>query len=222
MAKRLPKHIAIIMDGNRRWARKKGLSIASGHKEGVKALRRITQSADSRGIKYLTVYSFSTENWFRKKVEIIALLNLMEEVLENEVPRLDENNVKLKIIGDIDALPESLRRKIVQAERKLSKNKGLVLIVAINYGGRAEIVEACKKAKVVTEKNITDNLYTRGFPDPDLLIRTGGVARLSNFLLWQAAYTELYFTDVLWPDFKESHLDKAILDYNKRERRFGK
>jgi len=222
MIKKVPNHIAIIMDGNRRWAQKKNRSIKEGHQEGVKALKRIVRHAGDISVKYLTVYAFSTENWFRKKVEVATLFQLITEALEKEVPELDENNVILKFIGDLKELPKSLQRKIKIAEDKLSRNTGLNLVVALNYGGRAEIIEAFKKTRSITEKNFEKNLYTAGIPDPDFLIRTGGVLRLSNFLLWQAAYSELYFTDILWPDFKKKHLDKAILDYNKRERKFGR
>ena len=222
MYKKIPQHIAIIMDGNRRWAKKKNLSVSKGHRKGVDALKGIVQYSGKVGIKYLTVYAFSTENWFRKKVEIVALIKILANALKREVQELNQNNVRLKFIGNIKEFPSNLQKKIKESEEKLKKNTGLNLLVALNYGGRAEIIEAAKKAKNLNEKNIQENLYTKNVPDPELIIRTGGVFRLSNFLLWQAAYSELYFTEVLWPDFKESHLDKAILDYNKRERRFGK
>lgn len=210
------------MDGNRRWARKKRLPFDGGHREGVETLKRIVKHSGKIGVKYLTVYAFSTENEFRQRVEIRALFKILEGALEKELPELHKNNVLLKFIGNIGELPSSLRKKIHKAEEKLKRNTGLNLIIAFNYGGRDEIIEAFKKTKSITLKNVEKNLYTAGIPDPDLLIRTGGVLRLSNFLLWQSAYSELYFTDVLWPDFKEKHLDKAILDYNKRERRFGR
>lgn len=219
---RIPKHIAIIMDGNRRWAKKRGLFSHKGHQEGVKSFKKIVKYSGKIGVGYLTVYAFSTENKLRAKLEVEALFRILEDALEKEAPELNKNNVKINFIGDINGLPKSLQEKIKKIEKFLSKNKGLNLIIALNYGGRKEIVQAAQKASKITEKNIENNLYTKGIPDPDLVIRTGGEMRLSNFLLWQAAYSELYFTDTLWPDFKEKHLDKAILDYNDRERRFGK
>lgn len=210
------------MDGNRRWAKKRGLRAKEGHIEGQKALKKIVKYCGKIKLKYLTVFAFSTENFFRGKAEIRALFKLMERSLDEETPELDENNVRLKFIGKLDELPASFRQKIKESEEKLSRNTGLNLIVAVNYGSRSEITEACKGTDNLTERSISENLYTNKIPDPDLLIRTGGVFRLSNFLLWQIAYSELFFIKTLWPDFKENHLRKAILDYNKRERRFGK
>lgn len=202
--------MAIIMDGNRRWAKKRGLPIASGHKEGVKSLKKIVKHAGEIGIQYLTVYAFSTENWLRKRIEISTLFRIQEETLDKEVPELDENNVRLMFIGDVERVPRSLYKKVIESEEKLSKNTGLNLVVALNYGGRAEIVEAAKRSPSLSEKNIEKNLSTSGLPDPDLLIRTGGDMRLSNFLLWQAAYSELYFTDVLWPDFDTRNVSATV------------
>lgn len=210
------------MDGNRRWAKKRKFSISAGHREGVKALKRVVRYAGKIGVKYLTVFAFSTENRLRAKIEVKILFKILERALEEEVPELNDNNVKIKFIGNLRELPKSLQKKVEDSEEILKENAGLNLIVALNYGGRAEIVEAAKKSKPVSEKNISQNLYTYDVPDPDLVIRTGGVWRLSNFLLWQSAYSELYFTKTLWPDFKEEDLKKAILDYNKRERRFGR
>jgi len=217
-----PKHIAIIMDGNRRWAKKRNLLVKEGHKKGVLALKKIVKYAGEIGVKYLTVYAFSTENKLRSKIEITALYKLFEESLEEELPGLDKKNVFLKFIGDLGGLPKSLQVKTQNAENKLKNNSGLKLAIALNYGSRQEIVKAAKDASRISERSIKNNLYTASLPDLDLLIRTGGEKRLSNFLLWQAAYSELYFTKILWPDFKKSDLDKAILDYNKRQRRFGR
>ena len=210
------------MDGNRRWAKKRNLLVKEGHKKGVLALKKIVKYAGEIGVKYLTVYAFSTENKLRSKIEITALYKLFEESLEEELPGLDKKNVFLKFIGDLGGLPKSLQVKTQNAENKLKNNSGLKLAIALNYGSRQEIVKAAKDASRISERSIKNNLYTASLPDLDLLIRTGGEKRLSNFLLWQAAYSELYFTKILWPDFKKSDLDKAILDYNKRQRRFGR
>ncbi len=217
-----PKHIAIIMDGNRRWAQKNKLKSYQGHQYGVETLRRIVRHAGKIDLKYLTVYAFSTENINRSKIEVKILFSLLSKALKEELPELMKNNVKIKFLGEINQLPKGLKSEIEKAESYLANNNGLNLQVALNYGSRKEITEAVKKIKKITEESISENLYTKNIPDPDLIIRTGGVSRLSNFLLWQAAYAELYFSDILWPDFKEKDLNKAILDYNKRERRFGK
>ncbi len=219
---KIPKHIAIIMDGNRRWAKKKGLPFKAGHQEGVGALKKIVNYAGKIGVKYLTVFAFSTENKLRSKIEVAALYKLFEESLEKEIPELNQNNVYLKFIGNLLELPKPFQKKAKKAESILKKNTGLRFIIALNYGSRAEIVKAAQNSSSVSEKSIAKNLYTAGLPELDLLIRTGGEQRLSNFLLWQVAYSELYFTKVLWPDFKESDFMKAILDYNNRQRRFGK
>lgn len=213
---KIPKHIAIIMDGNRRWAKKYKKPVVFGHKKGVDVLREIVRHAGEIGVEYLTVFAFSTENIGRSKMEVSALMSLFARALKEEVSGLDKNNVKLRFIGKILELPSNLQEEIKNAEKKLSLNTGLNLIVAVNYGSKTEIEDAARKGK------IEENLYTKGIPDPDLIIRTGGMIRLSNFLLWQGAYAELYFSDILWPSFAKKDLDKAILDYNRRERRFGR
>lgn len=217
-----PSHIAIIMDGNRRWAKKHGFFSVQGHKKGVDTLREIVRYCGEIKLKFLTVYAFSTENKKRSKIEVNALFSLLAKALEAEIPELDKNNVKLSFIGEIEELPKRLSLKIKKAQEHLSKNTGLNLIVALNYGAKREIVEAAKKSINITEESISKNLYLPNVPDPDLIIRTGGVYRISNFLLWQGAYSELYFSDKLWPDFNKNDMKKAILDYNRRERRFGK
>ena len=219
---KIPKHIAIIMDGNRRWAQNKRLKSYQGHQYGVETLRKVVRHAGKIGLRYLTVYAFSTENINRSKIEVRALFSLLSKAIKAELPELMKSNVRIKFLGEINQLPGGLQLEIKKAESYLADNKGLNLQIALNYGSRKEITEAIKKIKEITEENISKNLYTKDMPDPDLIIRTGGVFRLSNFLLWQAAYAELYFSDILWPDFKEKDLDKAILDYNERERRFGK
>jgi undecaprenyl diphosphate synthase len=222
MINKAPNHIAIIMDGNRRWAKKKGLQSFQGHKFGVDALREIVKYSGEIGIKYLTVFAFSTENIGRSKLEVRTLFSLLIRALKEEVKDLSKNNVRLNFIGETGELPKKLQTEIKRAEEFLGDNAGLNLCVALNYGGKREIVEAAKKSRKITEEEITKNLYTKNMPNPDLIIRTGGVKRLSNFLLWQSDYAELYFSDILWPDFTKKDLDKAILDYNDRERRFGK
>ena len=228
----LPVHIAVIMDGNRRWAKNKNLPSMLGHKEGVQALKKITRYANDIGIKYLTVYAFSTENWNRKKDEVEFLMFLIQEAIQNEFNEMHENNVKLSVLGFYEDLPKPLPKVLNDAMEKTKNNTGLKLQVAINYGSRAEIAYAVKEiAKKVQsgEINIEDitpelisaNLLTKNIPDPDLLIRTGGEQRISNYLLWQCAYTELYCTETLWPAFDGSELDKAIEEFNKRQRRFG-
>ncbi len=228
----LPNHIAIIMDGNRRWAQSKNVPSMLGHKEGVQALKKITRYANDLGIKYLTVYAFSTENWNRKKDEVEFLMFLIQEAIQNEFDEMHENNVKLSVLGFYEDLPKPLPKVLNDAMEKTKNNTGLNLQVAINYGSRAEIAHAAKEIakKIKTgEINIEDinpeliskNLLTKNIPDPDLLIRTGGEQRISNYLLWQCAYTELYCTETLWPAFNGSELDKAIEEFNKRQRRFG-
>ena len=228
---KLPEHVAIIMDGNGRWARKRGLPRIMGHREGVKKARQAVEYAYKRGIKYLTLFAFSTENWDRPKEEVDGIMRLLEEYLKKEVPDLKKNGVKLKVIGHMVMVPERIKTMIRWAENELSQGTTMTLIVAFSYGGRLEIVDAVKKVialvregkdvKIDPEK-FKEFLYTAGIPDPDLLIRTGGEKRISNFLLYQLAYTELYFTEVLWPDFDDREFEKAIIDYTKRERRFGK
>jgi len=231
--KRLPKHIAIIMDGNGRWAKKNGMDRFMGHKEGVVSVRKISEAAGKLGIDYLTLYTFSTENWNRPKEEIDSLMTLMITAIQNESEDLMTNNVRLKVIGDIDRLPPVTCENLLNVIEKTSKNTGLNLTLALSYSSKWEITEAVKKISTkvkneelnieqIDEKMVSEHLVTVGTPDPDLLIRTGGERRISNYLLWQLAYSELYFTDIFWPDFREEDLYAAIVDYQHRERRFGK
>jgi len=228
------RHIAVIMDGNRRWARLKNLSSVFGHREGVKSLKKTIEAADKFGIKYLTVYAFSTENWGRKREEVEFLMKLLKETIQNELKELHEKNVKIKIIGDSEPLSRDLKEVLTGAENQTAENSGLNLQIAINYGARNEITNAVrriyediKKDIINNKEEITDSLissylYTAGIPDPDLLIRTGGEQRLSNYLLWQTAYTEIYVTETFWPDFDEIALEKAIQVFAARSRRYGK
>lgn len=223
--KTIPAHIAIIMDGNGRWAKKRNLPRIAGHREGLKAVRRAVKTARKYGIKYLTLYSFSTENWKRPAEEVRFLFHLMEERLRKEGEKLHKNNVKVLFIGRRNELPEKLVKTMADVEKLTRSNTGMNLIFAINYGGRQEITDAVKRIiasgeKDVSEETIEKNLYI-DVPDPDLIIRTSGEKRLSNFLLWQSAYAELYFTSILWPDFTEDEFLKALIDYQKRKRRFG-
>lgn len=228
----LPNHIAIIMDGNGRWAKRKGIPRSVGHREGAKTLRNIVLNCEKIGIKYLTVYAFSTENWKRPKEEIETLMNLLKEFLAEADKKLNESNIKIKVIGDIGGLPTDVQNEAIRVENVTKNNTGLIFNVALNYGARAEIVNAVRRIikqvnrGQINETNINEDvigeyLYTSGIPDPDLLIRTSAEYRLSNFLLWQLAYTELWFDNVLWPDFSEKYLMKAIYEYQKRHRRFG-
>ena len=228
----IPTHVAIIMDGNRRWAKEKNILTIFGHKKGVETLKTLSRYADDIGIKYLTVYAFSTENWNRTKSEVEFLLHLIKEVIENEIEEMHKENVRLKIIGLYEDLPKPLPEILDNAMEKTKNNSGLKLQVAINYGSRAEITRAVKeiakkvksnelKIEGINEKTINENLFTSDIPDPDLLIRTGGEQRISNYLLWQSAYAELYYTQALWPDFTPEELDKAISEFNKRQRRYG-
>jgi undecaprenyl diphosphate synthase len=227
------KHIAIIMDGNRRWAKKHKLPSTSGHSAGVKSLKNAVKSCGELGIKYLTVYAFSTENWGRKKDEVDFLMFLLGETIKKELKSLNKNNVKIRIIGNLEALNNDLQKILYTAMNDTAENTGLNLQIAINYGAREEICHAIKKiaadAKngLISPEDISDSLisgylYTAEIPDPDLLIRTGGEHRLSNYLLWQSAYTELYITSLHWPDFGKTELEKAIIEYGRRNRRFGK
>jgi len=226
---KLPKHIAIIMDGNGRWAQKKGLPRTFGHKAGVEALKKIIQACLEFDIKILTVYAFSTENWKRPKDEINALMHLLDDYLEREIRDLHANKIKLNIMGDLAPFSHELRNKILNAVDLTKNNDRLIFNICLNYGGRSEILNAVKNILkehknndiTINEDHFKKYLYTKDLPDPDLLIRTGGEYRLSNFLLWQCAYTELYFTDVFWPDFDKDELYKAIKNYQKRIRRFG-
>ena len=228
----IPKHIAIIMDGNGRWAKQRKLPRSMGHKAGVETIRRILKEADRLGVKYITLYAFSTENWKRPKDEVDALMKLLVQYLTNEVEGLHQNGVILRILGDINALPGAVKEKICEAIDLTKNNKGIVLNVAFNYGGRNEIVRAIKnivsdvESGNVNEENIDENLisnylYTKDSPDPDLIIRPSGEQRISNFLLWQCAYSEFWYSNVNWPDFSESDLQRAIYDYQNRDRRFG-
>lgn len=229
----LPSHVAVIMDGNGRWAKQKGAARIFGHKNAIKSVREITEGCAELGISYLTLYAFSTENWGRPKAEVDGLMQLLVSTLKGELKTLNKNNVKLTTIGDIDRLPVSCQKELREAIENTKENKGLTVILALNYSGRWEILEATRAlAKEVKNGNLdieaisgeifAQYLDTKGIPDPELLIRTSGEMRVSNFLLWQIAYTELYITPVLWPDFRKKDLHDALVAYQARERRFGK
>lgn len=229
---KLPRHIAIIMDGNGRWAKQKGKSRIFGHKNGVVAVKKTVEAAAELGINYLTLYAFSTENWSRPKFEINALMKLLVSAISKETKTLMDNDIRLLAIGELENLPGFCYKKLHQTINKTSKNKRMSLILALSYSSRWEIVNAIKKiaekiqfqqisTSEINEELFNSQLSTAGIPDPELLIRTSGEYRISNFLLWQIAYSELYFTDKLWPDFHEQDLYEAIADYQKRERRFG-
>ncbi|MEN8247739.1 MAG: isoprenyl transferase [Bacteroidota bacterium] len=229
----LPKHIAVIMDGNGRWAKKRGAARVFGHKKGTKSVREITEGCAEIGVEYLTLYAFSTENWGRPKEEVDALMELLVSSLRKELKTLMDNNVKLNAIGDIDGLPVKCAHELEDTIERTSGNTGLILSLALNYSGRWEILNAVKQFNdavkrgeeqidKIDEEVFSKYLTTRDIPNPELLIRTSGELRISNFLLWQLAYTELYFTDVLWPDFRKKHLIEALEAFQKRERRFGK
>lgn len=225
MEQNIPKHIAIIMDGNGRWAKKRGLPRTLGHREGAKSLRKIITHAGKIGVKYLTVYAFSTENWKRSKEEVEALMFLFKTYLKGEEKNIMENNIKFTVSGRKENVSDSLLEAIKKLEDLSKNNTGLNLNIAFNYGGRAEILDGInrllKEGKdEITEEELSKYMY-RDIPDPELLIRTSGEFRISNFLLWQIAYSEIYITDTLWPDFDEAELDRAIESYNKRDRRFG-
>jgi len=223
-----PNHIAIIMDGNGRWASQNNLQRVDGHKKGVETVKKITEHCAKLGIKYLTLYTFSNENWNRPKTEIIALMNLLVKTLKIEVDLLLNNNIKFDVLGDLNKLDVFTNRKLKEVMKKTNLNNGMQLSLAISYGSRQEIVHAInkiivlKKNKKIDENLFNNYLYTSNIPDPDLLIRTGGEYRISNFLLWQIAYSEIYFSNLFWPDFNVKELDKAISDYENRERRYGK
>ena len=231
--KNIPGHIAIIMDGNGRWAKERSISRLSGHHEGINSVREITRVCGEIGVKHLTLYTFSTENWGRPKREVSALMKLLLHTIRDEIKNLHENKVKLTTIGDLSALPKSACENIQEGIELTKNNNGLNLILALNYGARQELVRAVKKIwdsvgsndfdpEQITEQTISENLYTSMIKDPDLLIRTGGERRISNFLLWQLAYSELYMTDTYWPAFREEQLLTAVQDFQNRERRFGK
>lgn len=230
---KLPSHIAIIMDGNGRWAKQHGKPRVFGHRNGVKAVRETTEAAAEIGVKYLTLYAFSTENWKRPRLEIDALMKLLVETLYKEVSTLMKNDIKLQAIGDIKKLPPLTHKALLEGIERTKNNKRMTLILALNYSAKWDILQATQKlaqackdglieAEDIDEKAYTKALSTADFPDPELLIRTSGEARLSNFLLWQLAYAELYFTSTFWPDFRKEQLYKAIIDFQQRERRFGK
>jgi len=230
---KLPKHVAIIMDGNGRWAKKRKLSRIHGHRAGIVTVRRVVRLAGELGIDYITLYTFSSENWNRPPGEVMSIMKLLAETLKNEIDELNKNHVRIKTIGDVSVLPRKNRDALDEAVERTAQNDGLTLVLALNYGGRDEIVRAVGKiARMIHDgklkhKNITpsvieSSLDTAGMPDPDLLIRTSGEHRLSNLLLWQLAYTELWITDVMWPDFSESDFCDALESFSSRERRFGK
>ncbi len=229
----LPKHIAIIMDGNGRWAKEKGEDRLFGHLNGVESVRNIVEGAAELGVEYLTLYAFSTENWDRPEYEVTGLMELLVDTIRKEVPTLNKNNIRLHVIGDIDMLPELAKKELDEAIQETSTNTGLNLIMALSYSSRWEINTAIKKIaedvkqnklqpEDINQETIQKYLCTSQFPDPELMIRTSGEYRISNFLLYQLAYAELYFTNTLWPDFRKENLYEAILDYQNRERRFGK
>jgi undecaprenyl diphosphate synthase len=225
----VPKHVAVIMDGNGRWARQQGEERIFGHFSGVDAVRATLKAARNIGVKFLTLYAFSTENWNRPLEEVQALMDLLVKTIIRELDELDDNGVRLQAIGDMQMLPEDCRAELQSAMDRTAGNDEISLILALSYSARWEITEAVKKivqqdikVKNITADTVSDHLQTANFPDPELMIRTSGEQRISNFLLWQLAYSELYFTDVLWPDFNESEFYKAICDYQNRERRFGK
>ncbi len=231
--KRLPKHVAIIMDGNGRWANEQGQDRLYGHYHGVISVRKVVEAATEIGIQYLTLYAFSTENWDRPEAEVTGLMTLFVETIAKEVPDLHKNNIKLAFIGNLDMLPNEAKKALADATQTTAQNTGLTLIIALSYSGRWELVEAAKSiaqkvangALLVNDINETvfaENLTTCAFPDPELMIRTSGECRISNFLLYQLAYAELIFTETRWPEFRKEHLIQALLEYQSRERRFGK
>ncbi len=227
------QHIAFIMDGNRRWAKKRGLPVAMGHKKGAETLIDTAKAVKSLGVKYMTVYAFSTENWRREKSEVDGLMNLLRNYLDNSFKELEENNVQIVFIGERYMLAADIVAKMAEIEERTADNDGLTLCVALSYGGRQEIVAAAKKiARLVQNGSLqledvdcgvfSSQLYTAGMPEPDLLIRTSGEQRISNYLLWQLAYSEMYFSPTLWPDFSKAELEEIVKEFNSRERRYGK
>lgn len=225
----VPKHIAIIMDGNGRWATKRFLPRFAGHAKGVKSVHRVVEACVNRGVQYLTLFAFSSENWKRPEEEVSLLMQLFRKVLVNEIRKMNENNIRLKVIGDLSRFDKDLQALVDLAESQTASNNGLTLTICANYGGRWDMANACRRlmnegyrAEDITEELLSSRLAMAYAPDPDMLIRTGGEARISNFLLWQAAYSEFYFTETYWPDFDGDALDEAIASFQKRERRFGK
>ena len=230
---RLPEHIAVIMDGNGRWAQQRGFDRIVGHQNGVTSVREVTEAAAEIGVKYLTLYAFSTENWGRPKQEVDALMELLVDTIEKETPTLNKNNVRLSAIGDLKRLPPQAEKKLHNCIKNTESNTGLTLNLALSYSSRWEITEAVKQiaeevktgsmsVEDITSETVSKYLTTKNIPDPDLLIRTSGELRISNFLLWQLAYSELYFTDIHWPDFRKENFYQAIYDFQQRERRFGR
>jgi undecaprenyl diphosphate synthase len=231
-AETIPRHVAVIMDGNGRWAERRGLDRVQGHRAGIEALRATVRAAHELGVRFLTLYAFSTENWSRPKGEVDALMGLLEHYLAAELEELDRNGIRLRAIGRLDRLPEVTRVKLEEALERTRDNSEMTVVFALSYGGRTEIADAARKLardvesgkldpEQIDEKTFAAYLYDPELPDPDLLIRTGGEARVSNFLLWQIAYAELHVTEVMWPDFRKNDLVEAVLDYQQRERRYG-
>ncbi len=229
----IPRHIAIIMDGNGRWAQRKGLARAIGHKAGVESVQKIVKAGRELGIKVLTLYAFSAENWQRPALEVKTLMSLLKSYLKQELSNLTRNNIQLRAIGEVEKLPAEVRNVLTETIKRTAANNGMILNLALSYGSRQEIIRAVKsiaekclngelQSTAINEDVINGFLYTSGLPDPDMIIRTGGESRLSNFLLWQASYAEIYITETAWPNFRRNHLISAIADYQKRQRRFGK
>lgn len=230
---RLPRHIAVIMDGNGRWARKRHLPRIAGHRAGIRAVRQVVENCARLGVPCLTLYAFSVENWKRPRTEVKLLMQLLREYLKKEIAELNENNIRFGAIGRIESLPKAVQRDLQNTIAKTQSNTGLRLTLALNYGGRAEMIDAVRSlasqlkgndgfdVEAITEQTFSEHLYTHNLPDPDLLIRTSGEMRLSNFLLWQVAYSEIWVTDILWPDFTQRELYQAIIDFQRRERRYG-
>lgn len=227
------RHLAIIMDGNGRWATKRGLPRSMGHRKGAEVVKEITRAAGELGIKFLTLYAFSTENWKRSEDEVQTLMGLLRDYLKSDLKEVQENNVRIRFIGEREMLDADIVQKMVEIEAETLKNTGMTLCIALSYGSRQEIVQAVKKTALLVKegdislndidvKLFSDMLYTKDIPDPDLVVRTSGEQRISNYLLWQIAYSEFYFTDVLWPDFNKKLLEDIIAEFNKRERRYGK
>ena len=227
----IPRHIAIVMDGNGRWAKQKGLPRTAGHAAGAENFRKIATYCKNIGVQYLTVYAFSTENWKRPQEEVSTIMHLLEKYLQEAIETMERDQIRMKVLGNVEGMPENLKRMIEQTEEISKRYEGFQANICINYGGRDEIVHAAKlyvqdvlagnAGSDLTEELFSDYIFSAGIPDPELVIRPGGEIRVSNFLLWQCAYSEFYFTDVLWPDFNSKELDKAIEAYNRRERRFG-